>query len=102
MRRIIMDSELVAHAGFFTDAVKRDPGPGCVRNIIVVVVPRGPSRHRALFHAINETTVPGLPEERNKVFAEIQQVLIHGEVLVASDKSADSVDSQQNRRVEYS
>ena len=45
-----MDAELVADAVLLADPVQRDPGPRRVGDVVVEVVTRCPSGHRALLH----------------------------------------------------
>src|SRR5262249_3525887 len=80
--------------------MKRNPGARCIGDIVMVVVARGPTRHRALLNAIHQTAVTRLAQQGNEALSEIQQVLVHAESLVPSTEPADRVYAQQRGSIE--
>ena len=72
-----MNTELIGHLMVFADAVQRNPGAGCVGNVVVKIVARRPAGHRARFHAVREPARFRLLQQRYEVFFEIAQVFVH-------------------------
>ena len=101
VRRIVVDAEVVAEPVLLADAVQSDPGPGRVGDVVVEVVARRPSRHRALLDPIRQPALLGGFEQRNEVLFEIDQILVHAVLLIAADESADRIDAQHRRGIEH-
>src|SRR5262245_47236682 len=100
MRRIVVNTKLIADAMLFTDAVQCDPGTGCIADVVMEIVARRPSGHGALFYAESEAAFFGLLQQGNELFLEVSEVLIHAVLLIATHKSANGLCAQQSRRVE--
>src|SRR5262249_41128579 len=100
VRWIVMNSKLIAHTVLLANAMKRDPGAGRVTDVVVEVVVRGPARHRALLNAERETAFLRCLQQRNEMLFEVDKVLIHAVLLIATYKSANGIHAQQRRGFE--
>ena len=65
------------------------------------VVPDGPPRHRALFDPVLEAARLRFDEQRHEALLEVDQVLVHRELLVAPHEPADRRCFQGDRCVEH-
>src|SRR5207247_11203994 len=59
-------AELIADAVTLTDAMQRDPGARGVADVVVEIVTRGPTGHRALLDAIADAARLGLLQQRDE------------------------------------
>src|SRR5262249_24911846 len=82
VRRIVVDAELVTDAMLLADPVEDNPGSRRVGDVVVPVVADGPSGHRTLLDAVNQAALLRTGKQRNEVFLEVTEVLIHVVLLV--------------------
>ena len=100
MRRVVVDAELIADAVLLADLVQRDPGAGRVGDVVVPDVAGRPPGHRALLDPIGQPALLRFLQQRDEPLLEVDQVLVHGVLVIAADEAADRVDAEQHRRVE--
>src|SRR5262245_7760718 len=81
--------------------MQRDPGTGCVADVVMKIIARSPARHRALFYPERETSFFARFQQRYEMLLEIDQVSVDAVLLIAAYKSANSVHTQQRRGLEH-
>ena len=95
-----MNAKLIAHAMLVANPMQRDPGAGCVAEVIVKIIARGPARHRALLHSECETALLRAPQQRNEMLLKVDQIPIHTVLLIPAHKPTNGVRAQQGRGFE--
>ena len=96
-----MDAELIGDAMFLADAVQRNPRARRVGDVVVPVVTGRPAGHRALFDAVGQPARLRLPEQRDEVLFELDEVFVHAALLIPSDEAAHGVHAKQRGGVEH-
>src|SRR6267378_99532 len=89
MRRIVVNTKLIADSRPIAEPVERNPGTGCIGDVVVKVIAGGPSGHRTLFHSESQSSFFCFLQQRNEMLFEVQQVLIHAECLIPTHEAAD-------------
>src|SRR5215831_11305335 len=95
VRGIVVNSKLIADPVLLANAMQRDPSARRVGDVVMKIVIRGPTWHRALLYAERETAFLGGFQQRNEMLFEVDQVLIHAVVLIPPHESTNRIHSQQ-------
>src|SRR4029077_7974208 len=71
-----------------------------IADVVVPVVTGRPTGHRTLFQSVGESAVLCGLQQRNELFLEVTEILIHAVLLVAADESTYRVHTEQDCSVE--